>query len=123
VALKMATAKETQAYNKATAVMIVGRMGTKEDADKLEPLMADQTSLGAAMVGTTRIEAQVRDVVLAALIEANGQSVTDYGFPYFQNNQVARGNYMAPNWYGFGKDTERQAAVQKFRDWQKKQKK
>jgi hypothetical protein len=123
VALRMATAKETQAYNKATAVMIVGRMGTKEDADKLEPLMADQTSLGAAMVGTTRIEAQVRDVVLAALIEANGQSVTDYGFPYFQNNQVGRGNYMAPNWYGFAKDTERQAAVQKFRDWQKKQKK
>ena len=77
VALKMATAKDTQAYNKATAVMIVGRMGTKEDAEKLEPLLADQTSLGAAMVGTTRIDAQLRDVVLAALIEANGQSVTD----------------------------------------------
>jgi hypothetical protein len=123
VALKMATAKDTQAYNKATAVMIVGRMGTKEDAEKLEPLLADQTSLGAAMVGTTRIDAQLRDVVLAAMIEANGQQVTDYGFPFFQNNQVMRGNYMAPNWYGFAKDTDRKAALDKFREWQKKQKK
>jgi hypothetical protein len=123
VALKMATAKDTQAYNKATAVMIVGRMGTKEDAEKLEPLLTDQTSLGMAMVGTTRIDAQLRDVVLAAMIEANGQSVTDYGFPFFQNNQVVRGNYMAPNWYGFAKDDDRKAAQKKFREWQDKQKK
>jgi hypothetical protein len=121
-ALKMATAKETQAYNKATALMIVGRMGTKEDAEKLEPLMADTTNLGAMNIGTTRIDTQLRDVVLAAMIEANGQSVADYGFPYFQANQVARGNYIAPNWYGFAKDTERQAAIKKFREWQAKQK-
>jgi hypothetical protein len=123
VALKMATAKETQAHNKAPAVMIVGRMGTKEDADKLEPLLADTTNLGAMMVGTTRIDTQLRDVVLAAMIEANGQSVADYGFPYFQNNQIGRGNYIQPNLYGFAKDADRKAALDKFREWQKKPKK
>jgi hypothetical protein len=123
VALKMATAKDTQAYNKGIASMIVGRMGTKEDAEKLEPLLTDQASLGAGVVGTTRFDTQVRDVALAAMIEVNGQSLADYEFPFFKNNPAARGNYMAPNVYGFAKDADRKAALEKFRDWQKKQKK
>jgi hypothetical protein len=122
VALKMATAKETQAYNKSTAILIVGRMGTKDDAEKLEPLLKDTTNLGAMMVGNTRIDAQLRDVALAAIIEANGQAPTDYGFPYLQANpQLLHNNYVAPNWYGFAKDADRDAAEKKFREWQKKQ--
>jgi hypothetical protein len=121
VALKMALAKETQAYNKSTAVLIVGKMGTKEEAEKLEPLLADTTGLGAVMVGTQRLDAQLRDVVLAALIESNGQNPADYGFPYLQQNQIPQGGYVAPSWYGFAKNEDRQAALKKFRDWQGKQ--
>jgi hypothetical protein len=116
----MATAKETQAYNKSTAVLIVGKMGTKEDAAKLEPLLTDTTNLGSVMVGATKVDAQLRDVVLAALIEANGQVPTDYGFPFLQANRV-NGPYVAPSWYGFAKDPDRIEALRKFRDWQGKQ--
>ncbi len=123
VALKMAIAKETQAYNKSTAMLIVGKMGTKEDAAKLEPMLTDTTNLGAVMQGTVRLDAQLRDVALAAVIEANGQSPTDYGFPYLQANPnvAARGGYVAPSWYGFAKDADRTEALKKFRDWQGKQ--
>jgi hypothetical protein len=123
VALKMALAKETNADNKSMAVLIVGKMGTKEDAEKLEPLLTDTTGLrgGSVMVGTQRVDAQLRDVVLAALIEANGQNPGDYGFPYLQANQIQRGGYVPPSWYGFAKNDDRQAALKKFREWQSKQ--
>jgi hypothetical protein len=124
VALKMATAKDTQGYNKATAVLIVGRMGTKDDAEKLEPLLNDTTNLGAVMVGTSRLDAQLKDVALAAIIEANGQTITDYGFPYLQQNpQLLQNPYVAPSWFGFAKEDDRKAAKKKFEEWQAKQKK
>jgi len=121
VALKMATSKDTQAYNKSMAALVVGRMGTKEEADKLAPLLEDKTNLGNMQVGTQMLNAQLRDVALAAMIEAYGESPAAYGFPYLQQNQIARGNYVAPAWYGFAKEEDRAAALKKFREFKAKQ--
>jgi hypothetical protein len=120
VALKMALDKNTQAYSKATAVMIVGQMGSKDDAAKLEPLLANDTNLGSATFGTTTVTAQLKDVALAAMIEANGLNPVDYDFPYLKAVQV-QGPYRAPVWYGFTDQKGRDAAMKKFKDWQAKQ--
>ncbi len=63
-------------------------------------------------------------MALAAIIEANGQTITDYGFPYLQQNpQLLQNPYVAPSWFGFAKEDDRKAAQKKFREWQDKQKK
>ncbi len=60
-------------------------------------------------------------MVLGALLEKNGQDLADYGFPYFKlhpGTKLLECSHMA----GFADDKERQAAFQKFKQWQQQQK-
>ncbi len=123
LALKMSTTKDTQPYNKSMAMMIVGRLGTKEDAAKLEPMLTDKSDIGfgAMNMGNMTITTQIRDIALAAIVEANGESPVDFGFPYLQANpQVLRNPYFSPQWYGFAKDEDRDTAIKKWKAWQEK---
>ncbi len=123
LALKAAVDKKGNVYSRGQAILFVSQQGTKEQAAELEPLLNDTTEVGSAGINMITLKAQVRDVVLAVLLQKNGQNPADYGFPYFK---LLRGNKVtlgSPSYAGFAEDKERQAAFQKFKEWQQKQKK
>ena len=124
LAVKTINAKTAPPYTRGMAVLFVGRMGAKEYARNLEPLLADPSAMGTIRTGTGTINAQMRDVALAALIELSGQNIHDYNFPYMQNYKGYRGTInLPPYYYGFGDDAARAAALKKWQDSQPARKK
>jgi hypothetical protein len=90
---------------------------------RLEPLLKDTTNCGAWSVNSTMINAEVRDVALAALIVANDQKLADYGFPcakFFGGNKPTD---IPPSCMGFPSKTEREAALKKWKEWSASRKK
>jgi hypothetical protein len=71
MALKAATDKNSQQWTRATALLAVGRLGTKDDLKDIEPLLKDETNLGTMRFmqqngqnqrQTTQVTTQMRDV-------------------------------------------------------------
>jgi hypothetical protein len=119
LAVKTLNTKTAPPYTRGMAVLFVGRMGVKEHAKDIEPLLADATAMGTIRTGTGTINAQMRDVALAALIELSGQNIHDYNFPYMQNYKNHRGTInLPPYYYGFNDDAARTAALKKWQDAQ-----
>jgi hypothetical protein len=121
-ALKMALAKEQQVYTRATAIIVVGRLGTKDHIDKLKPILSDPTAVGQSAFNQVRINTQLRDVALAMSILLSGQQPLDYEFPYLQAmQQFVRGNmsgfYYSPHYLGFSDDAGRDKAFKKWEGW------
>src|SRR5262249_14823735 len=113
--LKIAKAKETQPYVRATALSLVGRMGGKEHMADLEPFLTDTTQLGQSQFNMVRIQTEMRDVALAMLVHLSGQEITDYNFPYLTAIQPAlRANpqqvFLSPTLLGFSDAAGRHAA-------------
>jgi len=122
-ALKMALARDQQVYTRATALIVVGRLGGKVHIDKLKPLLADTTAVGQSAFNQVRINTQLRDVALAMSILLAGQQPLDYEFPYLQAmQQFVRGNmagfYYSPHYLGFSDDAGRTKAFKKWEAWQ-----
>ena len=94
------------------------------EVEELEPLLEDTTSLGGTIrIGTATVNAQMRDVALAALVHLSGQNVFDYPFAYLQTYKNLRGNFqLPPYYYGFQDDTTRTAALKKWKDSQEPKK-
>jgi hypothetical protein len=127
-ALKMAKAKETQAYVRATAITVVGKLGGKEQIPDLEAMLTDTTQIGASTFNTVQIKTEMRDVALAMLVQLSGQNLADYNFPYITAlNPGLRGNTQnfvyAPSLLGFSDAAGREAALKKWNDWVASQKK
>jgi hypothetical protein len=127
-AVKLATEKGQQAYVRATAMTVVGRMGNKEHVALLEPLLSDTTQLGQMQFNTTRINTQVRDVALAMMVLLSGQDIHSYDFPYLkvlrpQIQQNPKAFYYSYHYLGFSDDAGRNAAQKKWKDWVAAQKK
>jgi HEAT repeat protein len=124
MAVQTANNKAVQSYTRASAVLFIGQMGAREHIKDLEKLLDDTTSFGTLRLGTATINTQMRDVALAALIMASGQSLSEYNFPYQQQFRGLRGELqLPPVYYGFGDDAARQAALKKWKDSQPKAKK
>src|SRR5205823_3378521 len=84
-------------------------------------LLEDATQMGAIRTGTAIINAQLRDVALAAMIQLSGQNLFDYPFPFLQQYRGMRGNFqLPPYYYGFQDDAGRTAAMKKWKDSQPK---
>jgi hypothetical protein len=121
MALKVLEDKTANQYARGMAVLFVGQMGGKDHRKDLEKLLEDKTAIGSVNVGVGgRINAQMRDVALAALILSSGQNVYDYSFPYMQNFRGYRGGdlNLPPYYYGFSDDKGREEALKKWKDSQ-----
>jgi hypothetical protein len=126
--LKIAKAKDQQAYVRGTAITAVGRLGGKENIADLEPLLNDTTPLGQAQFNQVRISTELRDVALAMMVHLSGQPLDSYDFPYLKAMQgVMKANpntiYFPPSWLGFSDNAGREAALKKWKDWVAAQKK
>jgi hypothetical protein len=124
LATKVLNDKAVPGYTRGMAALFLGQVGGKDHAKDLEKLLEDTTSLGQLRTGTVTINAQMRDVALAALIMTSGQNVFDYNFPYLQNFRGFRGEMNLPaSYYGFSDDASRAAALKKWKDSQVEAKK
>jgi len=104
---------------RAYAIMAVGKLGSREQAEQLEPLLEDEAVCDQAGVTTDAThrrlpEVQIRDVALAALLHLNNQDVKEYGFSQARRNPET---LYALNTLGFSNDSERTQAIAKWRKW------
>jgi hypothetical protein len=115
--LQGALAKEVHSWARGSAILALGKVGTKEDVARLEPLLKDTTNCGACGINSTTIQAELRDVALAVMIFSNGQNLADYGFPYFRLIPGVKPTDLPPGCLGFANNTDRAAAVKKWQEW------
>jgi hypothetical protein len=113
LAMKTVKATNIPAYTRGMAVLFVGRMGAKEYRKDLEALLEDRTAMGAVNTGHVTVNAQLRDVALASLIQLSGQDVHAYDFPAMRTFRGAVN--LPPYYYGFTDDKGREAALKKWK--------
>jgi hypothetical protein len=113
LALKTVKATNIPAYTRGMAVLFVGRMGAKDHRKDLEALLEDKTAMGAVNTGQVTVNAQLRDVALAALVQLAGQDVHTYDFPAIRNFHGTPN--LPPYYYGFTDDKGREAALKKWK--------
>ena len=63
-------------------------------------MLTDTTSLGQMQFNQVRINTEMRDVALAAMILLSGQNVQEYEFPYIKAVRINQ-QYLAYNYFGF----------------------
>jgi hypothetical protein len=122
-ALKGAEAKQLDPHSRGMGLLYVAQHGGKEHIARLEPLLADTTSLGQAGINGTTLNTQMRDVALAAMIALSGQKLGDYGYPYFQLVPGLDLSSASAVLAGLPSDTARETALKKYKEWAAAQKK
>jgi hypothetical protein len=105
------------------AVMSVAHLGTREQVLGLEPLLGDTTNLGQADLNGQTCQARLGDAVLGVLVHSTGQSVRDYGFPYFQLFAGINVLNAPPVFFGFHDGASRDRALARWKKWSAGQKK
>jgi hypothetical protein len=118
--LALAVARGESPYLAATAnsrviaTLVIGRFGSAEQANDLEPLLADDTVWTAVGPPGNARAVQVRDVALATMLHLTGQQPQDYGFTGAQRHPQLLFN---PQSLGLADDAARAAAAAKWRAW------
>lgn len=97
------------------AVLVLTQSNPKEARPVLESLLNDQTPVGTFKLGSTELKTELRDVALAALIQATGQKLESYPIPYFQAIPGLKG-LPAPQKLGYPDGNIRETALKKWRD-------
>jgi hypothetical protein len=123
LAVRGALAGGFNSYTRSSAILFVGDVGSREDVGRLAPLLKDTTSVGTCGVNSMTLHGELRDVALAALVFASGQSLADYGFPYFQLVVGIRPSDTSPSCMGFASAADREAALKKWQQWSATRKK
>lgn len=98
------------------AVLAIGRFGEKEDIEKIESLLNNNTICQTMNVNRVQYTTQVRDAALVALLHLTGQDHREYGFDRLQKNEQTLFNVTT---MGFSRDDEkrRDEAIAKWRRW------
>lgn len=117
LAFKAATARNVNVYHRSLAILFVANVGDREHITSLEALMTDTTLLGSMLLQGQWVQAQLGDVALAAAVALSGQSLADYGFPWFQTFGGIKLQGASPHCTGFGDEAGRQAARKKWKEW------
>jgi hypothetical protein len=112
--------KKVRGIYMAQVVINVGRLKNKDHIPLLQALLEDQTQLGQIQFGQMRGNTELRDVALAMLVHITDQAHKDYGFSFLT---VHPNLLWAPNYLGFTKPEEREAAHKKWKAWWAAQKK
>jgi hypothetical protein len=103
---------------RASALLAVGKLGTKENLKDLEPFLADKTQLTILNVNGQQWTVQVRDVALGAAVQLVGEGLADFGFERRPPaNLVSVTSYT---YYAFPTDEKRGAAHQRWKEWAEK---
>jgi len=118
--------KTTTPQMVAMGIEGVARLGGKEHATRLVPLLADDRECFRQQIGINgRIEtrvAEIRDVALAWLVELTGQDHARYGRPEVKQwfSMLRQHAAMGFNFYQFGMTEEkRNAALKLWQQWAK----
>lgn len=123
-ALKVALARgELNAHTRGTAILFLADHGSKEEVSRLEVLLDDTASVGATGFNWTTIHAEIRDVALGVLVHHSGQSLAEFGFPYFQAVPGAKLSSTWPGSLGFADAKSREETQKKWKEWSMSQKK
>ena len=114
-ALKIAADPGTIPTMRATALVGVSRLGTKENIKDLEPFFRDQIQIAAVAVNGERWPVQMRDVALGAAVQLAGQELSDFGFERRPPPGLAL--MSSYTYYAFPSDEKREAAHKHWREW------
>jgi hypothetical protein len=115
LALVMLRDQPAEPYPRAYTVLAVAKFGRREHLPSLAPLLADASSCGEFEFDQRKIDCQVRDVALAAMVRLSGQQLSDYGFDLAQPDEFS---LLDVSRLGFADDARRDAALAKWRAWQ-----
>jgi hypothetical protein len=103
------------------AILAVGKLGKREHAIELEPLLEDETVCVSSARSTevaddSKPEVQLRDIALAVILQLNGLELKDFGFEHAERSPTDLFNI---NTLGMAGDAERDRAIAKWRKWKK----
>jgi len=111
-----------QPQTRAGAIVLVGQLGKREHAERLEPLLEDATVCfppsGAQAAGQAANTVQLRDVALVVMLHLTDQRPTDYG--YVRARMQSPGLYQIPTLF-VQNDQQRAEALAKWRAWKAEQ--
>lgn len=126
IAERILTSGDSAANSRQMAILVLARFGQRSQGAILEELLDDATPCGVAQArdpaskqkSFQRVELQIRDVALAALLYLNEQDLRDYGFS--ATEPFSRAAYQ-PGAIGFIDDPTRAAAMAKWAQWRAEQ--
>ena len=101
------------------ALLVVAKFGDRSHLDVLGPLLGDTSSSDSSSTFRKRARVEVRDVALATMIHLSGQKLKDFGFEQAGEKFFDRFDVDS---LGFSTDAKRQAALAKWRVWERLQK-
>lgn len=114
-ALKIAADPGSIPTVRATALLGVSRLGTKENVKDLEPFLKDQIQITAIAVNGERWPVQMRDIALGAAVQLAGQELSDFGFERKAPTGLAM--MSSYTYYAFQSEEKREAAHKKWSEW------
>jgi hypothetical protein len=118
LAEKFAKDKNVNVYYRAQVLLLFPTLGANEDLKEIEPLLVDKTLIGNFNINNTRGQVQMRDVALAVCIKLSGQKMGDYDFDVMKSNDdFFQTSYI---YCAFSSDEKREAAHQKYKEFQAK---
>jgi hypothetical protein len=107
--------QQSPANFKSMALLIIQRFGTKEHLPLAQALLEDHQLCFDGVGNNQPTQVQLRDVALVTTIVLSEQDPTKFGFDHF----VPLGHSLPNlNTIAFASDTDRQAAFQKWQEWQ-----
>ena len=112
--LKIAADPATTPVLRATALLGIGKLGTKDNLPALAPFLKEELQVAATVINGERGTVQMRDVAMAAAIQLAGQSTADFGFERRPPSGLSTVSYI---YYAFTTDEKRAAAHAKWKEW------
>ena len=83
---------------KQYAILVLTKLGTDDDLTLIEPLLEDATVIASHhRVNNVRIETQIRDLALAALLHRGAEDFAAYGLPPLQPHPDLRSSIRRPS--------------------------
>jgi hypothetical protein len=99
------------------ASIALGRFGSKQDLATLEPHLQNTTvchTWSNPQLKKEPIKIEIRDIVLAMMIQLAGQNHRDYGYDLLEENPTYLFHLHT---FGFLEDAQRDAALAKWKAW------
>jgi HEAT repeat protein len=111
-----------QPQTRAAAILLVGQLGKREHAERLEPMLEDAAVCfapgGVQAAGDGPNLVQVRDVALVVMLHLTDQRPPDYG--YVHARMQSSGLFQLPTLF-LANDEQRAAAIDKWKNWKAEQ--
>jgi hypothetical protein len=109
--------KQTQspAMAKCNALLLLEKFGGKEHLPLVQPMLQDHQLCFDTGGNNQPMQVQLGDVALVTTIVLSGQDPKKFGFDHFQHSERGLTNF---NTIAFANNQDREAAYQKWQQWQ-----